>query len=337
MNNAVAMLEEQLAQTRGEPEVTTSDFDRWTLASLEAHEPNPADYVAGDGWLRLGACTTLAGYTGQGKSILALQIAISVAAGLPILGRIRVARARRVLVIQAENDADTLKRDFLSIFEHLEADRNKVQDNVVIDHVYGLTGETLASYLQQRINEYRPDLVVIDPYQSFVGETDINSSASFLGWQQWIEPALKEHGIALLLVVHFPKPSEVHKKWHPGHSVYMMSGSATISNWARCSAELYPLVKHNDRYTLRFGKNPERTGLIDEESKNPIRDLCLEQSPDKSCPYWKVADDQSSADTESKSDMVRRVKEEHPDWTQQKIADEVGCGKSTVCEALKNS
>ena len=315
--------------------VTEIRFEKWTLADLKAYQPNQADYVAGRGFLRRGAGTLLGGYTGQGKSVLVEQIAVSVAAGLPILGCIRVPTPRRVMLLEAENDADTLKRDIESIVDHLGADRDMVQRNLVIHHAFGISGPTLNAYLKQELEKSEADLLIIDPYQSFVGDAEMNSTASFLGWIPWVEAVTRESRMALLLVAHFGKPSEARSGWAPGQSVYMTTGTSAISNWARCSAELYPL-KGEGRFRLRFGKNPERTGLIDEHTGATIRDLYLEHSPSKHRPYWIVSEDQSGNETETKAVKVIQARTANPEWTQQQIASFVGCSKSYVSETLKN-
>ena len=49
---------------------------------LQNHRPDPDSLIAGRGWIKKGSTTLMIGPTGMGKSVLAEQIAVSVASGL---------------------------------------------------------------------------------------------------------------------------------------------------------------------------------------------------------------------------------------------------------------
>lgn len=315
-------------QTMAEGATHQVGFPAYTLADLEAYQPDPQSHVAGEGWLRAGAGALLTGGTGMGKSVLAAQIAVSVAAGVPILGCLRVHRPARVLCVQAENDAETLQRDFCSLVEAIGADRATVQSNLCVIHAYGLAGDTFARFVWARLRQHKPALLVVDPYQAFIGAGDINQSETFLAWIRPVDALLKEYRCALLLVAHTPKPKE-RDNWHGREMVYMAAGSSVMANWARTSAELTTAGKDDARYKLGFSKNAERTGLVD-ENQRLIREVFIEHSGNRHKPSWKISEDQSPPSNSKHKDAIISLALEHPSMSYREIAAQVGCSVGTV-------
>ncbi|MCX6995733.1 MAG: AAA family ATPase [Kiritimatiellaeota bacterium] len=311
------------------PEPDAEVFPTYTLADLEAYEVDPQAHLVGEGWLRAGAGALLTGGTGMGKSVLAEQIAVSVSAGVSILGCIRVHRAARVLYVQAENDAETLKRDFCAIVEAVKANHATVQENLRIIHAYGLAGDGFGQFIREQMLKHRAELLMVDPYQAYIGGADLNTSETFLNWIKPIDAMMKETGYALLLVAHTPKPKD-RDNWTVRESVYMAAGSSVISNWARASAELTQVGTEDGRFRLRFSKNAERVGLIDPEHGRIIRDLFIEHSGNRHKPFWRVTDDQDAPTAGKHDDAIRRALAEDPTAGDTEIAAKVRCDRSTV-------
>jgi hypothetical protein len=307
-------------------------FPRITFGSLRGYVVNKKDHIAGDGWLRRGAGTLLTGGTGTGKSVLAEQIADCCSGGVPILGKISVHAPCRVLYCQAENDVETLQRDILSITKNV-VDKPcplLVEVNLFIHHVYGMSGAPFATWLENRVLQDKPDLIVIDPYQSFIGGVDINQSETFLTWIGPIERIIRNYRCSLLLVAHTPKPRD-RTNWNERESVYMAAGSSVLSNWARCSAELTQDGSKDGRFRLRFGKNAERTGLHNDQGRI-ARDLFIEHSGNRLEPFWRVSDDQLSkpATVGKYDDRIRSLISADASATDIQIAKHIGCDRSTV-------
>ena len=306
-------------------------FEVLRLSKIQAYTPDPAHAVAGDGWLRRGAGCLLTGGTGTGKSILAQQIALDVASGVNVLGCISVKHPGRVLYVQAENDTDTIRRDVLSIVKHAEPKLCPVlvESNFRIAHVYGLGGIDFAVWLRREFDKGAPDLLVIDPYQAFLGgESDINSTACFLSWIRPVNKLIQNAECALLLVTHTPKPRD-RDSWTARESVYLAAGSSAISNWARTSAELTQAGEQDGRFRLRFGKNAERNGVVS-ESGGIVRDLFIEHSGSVHTPFWKMSDTQAEPSKSKYSAQIVKMALAHPSMSQRAIADEVGCSLGMV-------
>ncbi len=310
-------------------------FPLYRFSTLKSYCPKPQDNIAGDGWLRRGAGCLVAGSTGNGKSVLVEQLCVSVASGHPFLG-IRLNQAGRVLYIQAENDADTLRRDILSLVKNIEGKVCPflVEINLLIAHAYGLSGNDFVEWLGGLVEKERPDLIVIDPYQSYIGGADINKSETFLGWIKPIDALIKSRRCGLVLVAHTPKPRD-RENWNARDSVYMASGSSTISNWCRTSCEL---TQDGDdgHYRLRFGKNAERTGLVDDWGKI-TRDIFIEHSHNRNEPCWVLSPVQTATTKSKYRDAILSTKLEHPDMSLSQIGNSVGCSKALVQRILSSN
>lgn len=308
-------------------------YPRYTLDHLKAFKPNPADHIAGDGWIRRGASCLLTGGTGYGKSVIGEQAAVCVSAGMDIkcCGGIHVPQPRRVIYMAAEQDEETLKRDVLAIIEHTGADESLVNENLLFVHHWGEDADRLGDWLRSNVIAHAADMIVVDPYDAYCGEVDKNSSESFFKFRRQVQPVMSELGCALLLVAHTTKPRDP-KGWSARDSVYSAAGTASLANWVRTSCELSnPNPDQDHRYRLRFGKNAERTGMVDDNGY-VLRDVYVERSGDPSRPFWCMSDDQSDKrNTGSKiQQQIIELATLHPSMSYGEIAAEVGCSKGSV-------
>jgi len=332
---AKALLENIVATTRDMQETylpTKDQFPRITYNDLMAYTVSERDHIIGEGWARRGVMTLLTGGTGLGKTVLVEQIGASSAGGVPILEHLKVHAPIRVMYVGAENDVETLKRDILSITKNTPGKLCPllIETNLHMFHVYGMTGARFAGWLESRVKRDKPDLIIIDPYQAFIGGADINQSETFLSWIEPIEKIIKTHKCALILVAHTPKPKD-RATWTERESVYIAAGSSVLSNWARCSAELTQDGSKDGRFRLRFGKNAERTGLHDDQGRI-VRDLFIEHSGARLEPFWRISQDQLSKPSAvgKYDDRIRSMIAADVSASDSQIAKKIGCDRSTV-------
>ena len=324
----------ELMRAADESTTAPDEFPALTLADLQDYQPNPErDHIAGNGWLRRGAMTLFIGATGIGKSVAIEQACISVAAGLPIFGCIAVDRPRKVVLLQAENDEETMKRDALAIVAGIQADANTVTRNLTTRWAYALTGDRFIAYVAALLERERPDLLALDNYQAFSGD-DINSTEA---WQAWYRPIIKacvEYHAALLLVDHTTKPkTETKGAPSPRQAAYDAAGTSGKANGARCSCVLSEVADDPRRFRLRFGKNAERTGLLDANGY-VVRDLFLEHSDNPRAPYWRLSGDQFASS--GQYDMaIRKAIADDPRQSATKIGKGLGCSTATITRAMK--
>ena len=314
----------------------TFEFPVLKPSEVMAYTPDPKDWIMGDGWLKRGSATIATASTGIGKSVFVEQLAVCCATGTPFIG-MPCTRDSSVLLVQAENDEETMSRDLSSITVGLGLDAvglEKLDANLRLVHAYGLTGEALAAWLSAQVEAFHPDLLVMDNYQAFI-HGDINRSDTFTAFRDVVDPICKANGMALLLVQHTGKPRDT-ESWAKRELVHVQAGTSGLSNWARRSCELFP-SGDDGRYKVSFSKNNESTGLVDDKGV-PLRHVYLEHSGNPRKPYWKVCEDQSKPSTVGKYDSaVLTTKQDHWDWTLRKIADKVGCAKSTADRVLREN
>lgn len=298
---------------------------------LVSYKTPEGHIIAGLGWLRRGSGCLLTGGTSLGKSILATQIAIDIASGQNILGCIKVPSPMRVTYFQAENDEETLQRDVLSIVKHTNANPVLVNQNLAIHHVFGLSGSSLDQFVNQELTKQHTDLFILDPYQDFIpAGMNINDASTFLTFIFNLNRIIKERNCAFLLVTHTPKPQD-REHWTARESVYMAVGSQAIAAWARTSAEITGFKDDDSTYRLRFGKNAERTGVVNDNG-GIVRDLIIQHSPSIHEPYWKVSDNQEEPSKSKFKSEIIRCATDFPDMSQRDIAKEVGCSTGLVAK-----
>lgn len=307
-------------------------WDSYTLEQLLAYTTPPDHVIAGNGLIRRKSGTLFTGGTGLGKSVACADIAVWLAGGKDLFGCVPVKHPWRVLLCQAENDPDTMKRDVEAALKFSGADQKTVNENLAFRHCWGLFGEIFHERLEQFIRQSDPDVVIIDPYQSFVTPGDLNGTAAFLEWIGPIQRLMHERAFALMLVAHTPKPAN-RQDWNVRQSVYLAAGTSAISNWARASMELMTAEHETDRFRLTFGKNAERNGLTDDHG-HVVRELYLQHSGNIDEPYWSVADNQAKPGKSKFAEDINRLCEQNPGMSYQEIADALGCSKGLVGKYL---
>jgi hypothetical protein len=316
------------AEQVGAADATIRGSNIYRLSDLESYEAPPGHFIAGKGIVRRKAGMLFTGGTGLGKSVMLADISVWLSAGVPLLDCIPVPNPVRVMYIQAENDPDTMKRDVLSAVKISGADRELVQGNLVLNHVWGLYGDAFAASFPAMCDEHEPDVVIIDPYQSYVNPGDLNGAMAFLEFIGPIQTEMHERNFALILAAHTPKPAQ--RDWNAREMVYLAAGNSAISNWARTSMELTTAANETDRFRLTFGKNAERNGLVDDETGRPIREMYLCHSGNIQAPYWHVAPNQSAPSKSKHSEAIIELAVAHPSMSYAEIGRAVGCSKGTV-------
>jgi AAA domain len=171
------------------------------LHSLGVLSPSMVDRICDDrtqtrflveGLLPIKSIAIMAGDSTIGKSPLVLQLALCVAAGVPFLGM--PTNQGRVLYFDLENPLPDCKdmRDALVRFLGL----NQTPKDFL------LAPEPLE--LEQRIEQIRPHLVVIDSLRSFCpGTTENNFKAG--EWLKKIRSLCRKYGCCILFVHHLRK------------------------------------------------------------------------------------------------------------------------------------
>jgi hypothetical protein len=224
--------------------------------------------VAGHHWLRKGGSALLVGPSGIGKSSFARQLAMLWALGRPCFG-ITPTGPLKILMIQAENDLADLHDMDLGIAQGMGIVQDtavwaQLERNLVTNHNVADTGHAFIVALQRLVDHHQPDLVIVDPLLSFIGNDISKQEVVGQFCRNWLNPVLAGSSVAFLGVHHSGKPPKdviPNKKGkRPIKSMsewaYHGIGSSELTNWARAIMVLNPLP--DGTYELLLAKRGKR-------------------------------------------------------------------------------
>ena len=190
------------------------------LAALNATLP-PVPWIA-DGWLGEGDLVIFGGEWASGKSLIALDLAISVATGIHWMGRIPIAKTGPVLYVDEENNARNVTRRLSRMIRgrNLDPDltgsiplRYLTKNHLRLDAPRGL------STLRTEIKAHRPVLVVLDSLIRFHGADENSNTDMAALFGEAIVPLATKYNCAFVVLDHMRKPSKEDHKFDQGHRV----------------------------------------------------------------------------------------------------------------------
>lgn len=177
------------------------------------------------------------GPSGVGKSSASVQQDICWGLGMEAFG-IKPARPLNILTIQAENDDGDMTEMSRGVIDGLGLHRDQrevLRRQVIYATVKTKTGnDFIREVLAPLLDNYRPDIVRIDPFQSYLGD-DFKEARALLDFcQGGLNPLLEQYQCACILNHHTPKTSNRDTaNWKATDWMYAGAGSAHLTNWAR--------------------------------------------------------------------------------------------------------
>lgn len=213
-----------------------------------------------DGLLRVGQVAVVTGTAGHGKSLLGLQVALSLACGQHPLTHLPHPR-KRVLYVQCENDAAE-EQDRI---ESMLTGRNGtlVDEDAFDIHVrpegVDLTSAEGRAWLRSLVRTWRPDLLAIGPYKNLhvdqvPGRAADGYSALAAAVQKPLNDLRKEYGTAVWLEAH---PTNDVTPGSTNPLDFKPSGGARMSNWSSLGLCLMPR-EEDDLYQIGAWREPRR-------------------------------------------------------------------------------
>lgn len=273
-------------------------------------------------YLCRGQSAWLIGPSGVGKSALLLQLGLAWAIGKPMFG-ITPARPLRVLLIQAEND----KGDLAEMARGIEAGLDigfddNIEKNIRFRSIKGKIGQQFCLWLQHEIEDFRADLVLVDPLLSFAG-IDVSRQEQVSQFcRVWLDPVLACTGAAMLSAHHTGKPAR-QKEGKPGRPqtltelAYEGLGSSELVNWARAVMILQGAGEN--AYRLALAKRGSRAWATHPNGDKTLT-VWLRHATDGSI-FWQQVDP---------PEEVEEVKEERP----KKLSKVMALATSNLSEVL---
>ena len=138
------------------------------------------------------------------KSFLALDLAVSVAAGTPCLRRFAVAEPGRVLLYAAEDALHIVRRRLDGICAAAGVDLADLDLLVITAPSLRLDLDADRVGLEETVTRLKPRLLVLDPFVR-LHRIDENVSAEVAPLLAYLRELQRRHGLAVLLVHHARK------------------------------------------------------------------------------------------------------------------------------------
>jgi hypothetical protein len=138
------------------------------------------------------------------KSFLALDLAVSVAAGTPCLRRFPVSRAGRVLLYAAEDALHVVRRRLEGICAAAGVPLRDLDVQVITAPTVRLDLEADRASLDETVAKLGPRLLVLDPFVR-LHRIDENASGEVAPLLAYLRELQRRHGVAVALVHHAKK------------------------------------------------------------------------------------------------------------------------------------
>lgn len=206
----------------------------WKVGELMKYEFPPHLALVGDNEITMGydGLTIIAGPGSSGKSLAALALAVAGATGASHWQGRKVHRKFKTLIIQAENGARRLREDLEGYMQNNPGDAKAIGEGVFIsDPPEGglcFNSSEFRAAVRRQIEELKPDLVQIDPWQSVASEDAAKEVIEMLNLIRSCYPS-GDACPGTVIVAHTNKPrADVVRTGR--NLVYNISGSVALVN-----------------------------------------------------------------------------------------------------------
>jgi hypothetical protein len=176
-----------------------------------------------------------------GKSFLALDLAVAVAAGIPCLRRFAVSHPGRVLLYPAEDALHIVRRRLEGICAAAGVSLAELDVQVITAPSLRLDLETDRARLEETVARLKPRLLVLDPFVR-LHRIDENVSGDVAPLLAFLRELQRRHAIAVVLVHHAKKGAGTMRAGQA------LRGSSEFHAWG--DSNLYLRRDSNDRIVL---------------------------------------------------------------------------------------
>jgi hypothetical protein len=274
-----------------------------TIEQIDAYNiENDPNCLIGKRYLCRGGGLVIVGPSGVGKSSLIMQFACAWAVGWPMFG-IKPARPLNILIVQAENDDGDMKEMLQGVcrgikLDEFSQDYDLLKANLLFRRDATQTADGFIRSLSRLISENQPDLVVLDPAVSFIGDDISKQSACSNFFRRGLNSIAADTGCSFVIVNHTTKPptdSKSRKGWQSSDWQYAGAGSYDIVGWARAVMNLREVAPQT--FALKLTKRGPRAGALNPD-ETPTTDLWLKHATDGI--YWHQVEPPEEPDPKEK-------------------------------------
>lgn len=134
------------------------------------------------------------------KTTFLLRLALSLASGRTLFPSLPAQRAIPVLYLHGELNPAELKERLLAAIQEVPRPLNNffqgrsLNASLVTDEGRGV--------IRKLVEEYKPNIFVIDPWQSLIAGADENSFKEISGATSFLDKLIEEYGLTLFIAVH---------------------------------------------------------------------------------------------------------------------------------------
>lgn len=203
--------------------------------------------------------------SGIGKSVLAMQMAIFFASGR-ILWDLKPQASYKVVLIQAENNRLDLVEPAQSITKHMSitpSERELLRENLLVISENRSSGVKFIQNLERICKKHKPDIVMIDPLLSYIGDDISRQSVCSTFLRNQLNPIIHKYNLGIIIFHHTGKPSK-DKNASFSDLTYFGIGSSELANWARAVSVVIENADDPSIFDFRHVKRGKRagTGLV---------------------------------------------------------------------------
>ncbi len=191
--------------------------DKPTFVTLSSVKARKVQWLW-EPYIPFGMITILEGDPGLGKSFLSMFLASEISRGghLPDGGDLDQGN---VLYISAEDDPSYTTRPRIDAMGG-DPDKIRVLNGRLAFDEAGLT------VLRAELDEFEPDLIIIDPWVSFIPpDTRVKDSNSIRALIDKVESVAKDYGCAVVLIRHLTKMKQDNALYQGGGTVDMIAAA----------------------------------------------------------------------------------------------------------------
>lgn len=175
----------------------------------------------------------IGGHPKAGKTWLALELAVAVAAGRPCLGQYPVRNKGHVLLYAAEDAAAAIKERVCAIARTRGLqDISRLAVGLITEPNLRLDSDEHQQRLAATVQTLRPRMLVLDPLVR-LHSADENSAADVSALLHYLRQLQRQSAVAIVLVHHVRKAGAD----HPGQA---LRGSGDLHAWSDSSLYLIP-------------------------------------------------------------------------------------------------
>jgi RecA-family ATPase len=162
--------------------------------------------LLGNRYLCKGSGMFIVAPSGQGKSTLSVQLATEWALGWSSIG-IPAARPLRTLIVQAEDDEGDVHEmsEWTNNHDFSPEQKLLIARNTQIELVNDSVGFSFLDTLDELLQQWPCDIVIINPYTSYLGGDAKDEDLANNWLRAKLNPLLTKHGCGTVIMHHTPK------------------------------------------------------------------------------------------------------------------------------------